>query len=183
MITALRHSAVNYSINGIKVSVVVNVLSEISMLKKFFRIIISSMKKVFVFLFLFILLPLSVNAEQFVLACKLNISAVHMQTNQVLRTYVIDRYFIVDTVLEGVYDANNLPLNVHEFTSSTLVFSKRAISFADIVDTRLTYDRNSHKITLNEIYAYASKFDKRAQFVTKGEGTCQEIKINRKPLF
>ena len=100
-----------------------------------------------------------------------------------MRTYVIDRYFIVDTILQGVYDANNLPLNVHEFTDSTLVFSKRAVSFSDIVDTRITYNRASHKMTLNEIYAYASKYDKRAQFVTKGEGSCTEIKIKRKPLF
>ena len=122
-------------------------------------------------------------AEQFVLACKLKISATHALTNKVLKTYFIDRYFIVDTVLQGVYDANNLPLNVHEFNDKTLVFSKRAFSFTDVVDTRLTYNRQTKKITLNEIYAYASKFDQRAQFVTKGEGSCQEIKINRKPLF
>ena len=125
----------------------------------------------------------SAQAEQYVLACKIKISAVNMLTNQVIRTYFIDRYFIYDTVLQGVYDANNLPLNVHEFSDSKLVFSKRAVSFADIVDTKLTYDRKTHKITLNEIYAYASKFDQRAQFVTKGEGTCKEIKINRKPTF
>lgn len=122
-------------------------------------------------------------SEQFVLSCKLKISAVNTLTNKIMRTYFIDRYFIVDTVLQGVYDANNLPLTVHEFSDSTLIFSKRAVSFADIVDTRITYNRNSHQITLNEIYAYASKFDQRAQFVTKGEGSCTEIKINRKPLF
>ena len=140
------------------------------------------MKK-FVLIMGLLLFGMSVQAEQFVLACKLNVSAVHMLTNKVMRTYVVDRYFIVDTVLQGVYDANNLPLNVHEFTDSTLVFSKRAVSFSDIVDTRITYNRVSHKMTLNEIYAYASKYDKRAQFVTKGEGSCTEIKINRKPLF
>lgn len=134
-------------------------------------------------LFIFISSILKVNAEQYVLSCKIKISAVHMVTNQVLRSYVIDRYFIIDTVLAGVYDANNLPLDVNEFTDSTIVFTKRAASFADVVDTRITYDRGSHKITLNEIYAYASQFDRRAQFVTKGEGTCQEIKINRVPLF
>jgi hypothetical protein len=126
---------------------------------------------------------LTANAEQYVLSCKIKISAVHMLTNEVLKTYMIDRYFIVDTVLNGVYDANNLPLDVNEFTDSTIVFTKRAASFADVVDTRITYDRGSHKISLNEIYAYASQFDRRAQFVTKGEGTCTETKINRVPLF
>ena len=124
-----------------------------------------------------------VKAEQFVLSCKLKISAVNTRTNAVMRTYFIDRYFIVDTVLERVFDANNLPLDMHEFTDSRIVFSKRAVSFADIVDTRITYNRSSHQMSLNEIYAYASKFDQRAQFVTKGEGTCREIKINRKPTI
>lgn len=142
------------------------------------------MKKLLILtVLMFFITSTNTMAEQFVLACKINIQAVHMLTNKVMRSYVIDRYFIYDTVLQGVYDANNLPLNVHEFSESKLVFSKRAVSFADIVDTKLTYDRKTHKITLNEIYAYASKFDQRAQFVTKGEGTCQEIKINRKPLF
>ncbi len=126
---------------------------------------------------------LSAHAEQYVLACKIKISAVHMVTNKVMRSYMIDRYFIIDTVLAGVYDANNLPLDVNEFTDSSITFTKRAASFADVVDTRMTYDRGSHRITLNEIYAYASQFDRRAQFVTKGEGTCKEIKINRAPLF
>ena len=124
-----------------------------------------------------------VKAEQYVLACKIKISAVHMVSNKILRSYVIDRYFIIDTVLAGVYDANNLPLDVNEFNNAEIIFTKRAASFADIVDTRLTYNRASKKITLHEIYAYASKFDQRAQFYTKGEGTCQEIKIDRKPLF
>ena len=142
------------------------------------------MKKFLVITALFISLFTScANAEQFVLACKLKISSINIYTNKVMRTFMIDRYFIVDTVLQGVYDANNLPLDVNEFNDSTLVFTKRAISFADIVDTRITYNRRSHQMTLNEIYAYSSKFDQRAQFVTKGEGSCQEIKINRKPLF
>lgn len=143
------------------------------------------MKKIFA-LCLLILIFATYNiakAEQFVLCCKIKISAVHMMTNKVMKSYFIDRYFIVDTVLHGIYDANNLPLEVHEFSDSTLVFSKRAISFSDIVDTRLSYNRSTHKINLNEIYAYASKYDRRAQFVTKGEGTCKEVKINRKPLF
>lgn len=143
------------------------------------------MKKIFA-LYLLILIFATYNiakAEQFVLCCKIKISAVHMMTNKVMKSYFIDRYFIVDTVLHGIYDANNLPLEVHEFSDSTLVFSKRAISFSDIVDTRLSYNRSTHKINLNEIYAYASKYDRRAQFVTKGEGTCKEVKINRKPLF
>ena len=106
-----------------------------------------------------------------------------MLTNKVLRTYMIDRYFIIDTVLAGVYDAKNLPLDVNEFNDSEIVFTKKAASFADVVDTRITYNRGTHHIKLNEIYAYASQFDQRAQFVTKGEGTCSEIKINRKPLF
>ena len=122
-------------------------------------------------------------AEQFVLVCKLNVSAINYLTNETIRTYVIDRYFIVDTVLEGVYDANNLPLDVNEFTERRLTFSKKAVSYSDIVDTRITYDRTTRKMTLNEIYAYASKYDQRAKFVTKGEGSCTEIKINRKPLF
>lgn len=122
-------------------------------------------------------------ADQYVLACKIKIKAVQLFTDKVLRSYVIDRYFIIDTLLEGVYDANNLPLEVHEFTNSQIIFSKRAQSFADIVDTRLVYNRFTHQISLNEIYAYSSKFDQRARFVTKGEGTCKEIKINRIPLF
>ena len=85
--------------------------------------------------------------------------------------------------IAGVYDANNLPLDVNEFNDSEIVFTKKAASFADVVDTRITYNRGTHHIKLNEIYAYASQFDQRAQFVTKGEGTCSEIKINRKPLF
>ena len=123
------------------------------------------------------------NAEQYVLICKLKIEAVNMLTNKVMRSYFIDRYFIVDTVLEGVYDANNLPLDVNEFTDSQITFTKRAVSFSDIVDTRITYNRGTHKMTLNEIYAYASKYDRRARFFTKGEGNCREVKINRKPLF
>lgn len=145
------------------------------------------MKKIFIIMSLTLALIsqalLSANAEQYVLACKIKISAIHMVTNKVLRSYVIDRYFIIDTVLAGVYDANNLPLDVNEFNDAEIIFTKRQASFADIVDTRLTYNRGSRKITLNEIYAYASKFDQRARFYTKGEGTCQEIKINRKPLF
>ena len=125
----------------------------------------------------------SVNADQYVLACKINIRAVKQHTNEILRSYVIDRYFIVDTLIEGVFDANNLSLIVHEFTNSQIIFSKRAQSFADIVDTRLVYNRFTRQISLNEIYAYSSKFDQRAKFVTKGEGTCKEIKINRIPLF
>ena len=143
-------------------------------------------KKLFIFALvatLIINIFTKANAEQYVLACKIKISAVHMLTNKVLRTYMIDRYFIIDTVLAGVYDANNLPLDVNEFNDSEIVFTKKAASFADVVDTRITYNRGTHPIKLNEIYAYASQFDQRAQFVTKGEGTCSEIKINRKPLF
>lgn len=124
-----------------------------------------------------------VRAEQFVLICKLKISSVNTYTDKIMRSYFIDRYFIVDTILEGVFDANNLPLDVNEFTKSRITFSKRAASFSDVVDTRITYARDTHKMTLNEIYAYSSKYDQRAQFVTKGEGSCREVKINRKPLF
>lgn len=141
------------------------------------------MKKFLIICLMVVLGSLSANAEQFVLSCKLKISAINMITNQTIRTFFIDRYFIVDTVLNGVYDANNLPLDVNEFTDSRLIFSKKEFSFADGIDTRITYDRTTHHMSLNEIYAYASKFDQRAQFVTKGEGTCTEIKINRKPLF
>lgn len=125
----------------------------------------------------------SAYAEQFVLVCKIKISSINMQTNKIMNSFMLDRYFIVDTVLQGVYDANNNPLIVNEFNDSTLTFTKKEMSFADVVDTRLTYNRGTHQITLNEIYAYSSKFDQRAQFITKGEGTCSEIKINRKPLF
>ena len=143
------------------------------------------MKKLLLFITLIMILTNSSIsfAEQYVLACKLNIEAVNMLTNKAMRKYIINRYFIVDTVLQGVYDANNYPLDVNEFTDTQITFTKRAVSFSDIVDTRITYNRASHKITLNEIYAYSSKYDQRARFVTKGEGTCQEIKINRKPLF
>lgn len=139
--------------------------------------------KIFFVICLLFLSTAIVRAEQFVMVCKLNVSAVNYLTNETIRTYVIDRYFIVDTVLQGVYDANNLPLDVNEFTERRLTFSKKAVSYTDIVDTRITYDRTTRKITLNEIYAYASKYDQRAKFVTKGEGSCTEIKINRKPLF
>lgn len=124
-----------------------------------------------------------VKAEQYVLVCKIKITAVRMFSDEVLRSYMINRYFIVDTVLEGVYDANNLPLDVQSFTKSQITFSKRAQSFADIVDTQLVYNRYTHEITLNEIYAYSSQFDQRARFVTKGKGTCREVKIKRTPLF
>ena len=124
-----------------------------------------------------------VKAEQYVLVCKIKITAVRMFSDEVLRSYMINRYFIVDTVLESVYDANNLPLDVQSFTKSQITFSKRAQSFADIVDTQLVYNRYTHEITLNEIYAYSSQFDQRARFVTKGKGTCREVKINRTPLF
>ena len=134
-------------------------------------------------LILLVFICSKVSAEQYVLVCKLKVSAVNMLTDEVLRSYVIDRYFIYDTVMQGVYDANNLPLNVHEFTDTRLVFSKRAFSFADIVDTRITYDRVTHQMTLNEIYGYASKYDQRAKFVTKGEGSCKEVKIDRKPTI
>lgn len=141
------------------------------------------MKKFLLILLIFFGIYSTALAEQYVLVCKIKVSAVNALTDAILKTYVIDRYFIYDTVMQGVYDANNLPLNVHEFNDKKLVFSKRAFSFADIVDTRITYDRVTHKMTLNEIYGYASKYDRRAQFVTKGEGSCQEIKINRKPTI
>ena len=143
------------------------------------------MKKVISLVICLIFLSLfsSVKAEQYVLVCKIKITAVRMFSDEVLRSYMINRYFIVDTVLEGVYDANNLPLDVQSFTKSQITFSKRAQSFADIVDTQLVYNRYTHEITLNEIYAYSSQFDQRARFVTKGKGTCREVKINRTPLF
>jgi hypothetical protein len=143
------------------------------------------MKKTLIFLIVGLILSMYTKtyAEQYVLSCKIKISALQMYTDKVLRSYIIDRYFIVDTVLEGVYDANNLPLDVQEFSSSQIAFSKRAQSFADAVDTKLVYNRHTHEITLNEIYAYSSKFDQRARFVTKGIGTCKETKINRTPLF
>ena len=138
---------------------------------------------IYLLLMLFLILAPKTCAEQFVLSCKLKISAVNMLTNEVIRTYFVDRYFIVDTLLERVFDANNLPLEMHEFNDSKIVFSKRAFSFSDVVDTRITYNRNTHQMGLNEIYAYASKFDQRAKFVTKGEGSCTETQIHRKPLF
>lgn len=85
-------------------------------------------KKLFIFALvatLMINIFTKANAEQYVLACKIKISAVHMLTNKVLRTYMIDRYFIIDTVLAGVYDANNLPLDVNEFNDSEIVFTKK----------------------------------------------------------
>lgn len=139
----------------------------------------------FLIFLMFVLLSLFsvARAEQYVLVCKIKISAVRLFSDEVLKTYMINRYFIVDTVLEGVYDANNLPLEVQSFTKSQITFSKRAQSFADIVDTQLVYNRYTHEITLNEIYAYSSRFDQRARFVTKGKGSCREVKINRTPLF
>lgn len=143
------------------------------------------MKKIISLILCLVCLSLfsSAKAEQYVLVCKIKITATRMFSDEVLRSYVIDRYFIIDTLLEGVYDANNLPLDVQSFTKSQITFSKRAQSFADIVDTQLVYNRYTHEITLNEIYAYSSKFDQRARFVTKGQGSCREVKINRTPLF
>ena len=143
------------------------------------------MKKFVIVVFCLMLLTAlnSAKAEQYVLACKIKITAVRMFSDEVLRSYVIDRYFIIDTLLEGVYDANNLPLEVQHFSKSQITFSKRAQSFSDVVDTQLTYNRYTHEISLNDIYAYSSQFDQRARFVTTGKGTCREIKINRTPLF
>lgn len=144
------------------------------------------MKKIFIIFFIvfFCLFTTArVKAEQYMLSCKIKVAAVTMDTNEIMKEYVIDRYFIIDTVLEGVYDGNNEPLYVNNFTQSEITFSKKASSFADVVDTKITYNRTTKKITLNEIYAYASKFDQRARFVTKGDGTCTETQIDRKPLF
>ena len=67
----------------------------------------------------------SAYAEQFVLVCKIKISSINMQTNKIMNSFMLDRYFIVDTVLQGVYDANNNPLIVNEFNDSTLTFTKK----------------------------------------------------------
>ena len=94
----------------------------------------------------------------------------------------LERFFIIDTVLAEVYDANNLPLEVETFTEEEIVFHHKAASFNTIVETQVTYNQVTKKIKLNEIYAN-NAYTNRAQFVTRGEGTCTVTQIERKPIF
>lgn len=137
------------------------------------------------FLFLILLLLLSITpvfAEQYLLQCKMNIEAINTATGQVLTRSPLDRYFIIDTILFNVYDANNLPLDVEGFDDNEIVFRHKAADFKTIVETRVVYNRITKQIKLNEIYAN-NAYSNRAQFCTRGEGTCSEIEIHRKPIF
>lgn len=121
-------------------------------------------------------------AEQYLLQCKMNIEAVNTATGEILTRSPLDRYFIIDTILFNVYDANNLPLDVEGFDDNEIVFRHKAANFSTIVETRVVYNRITKQIKLNEIYAN-NAYSNRAQFCTRGEGSCSEIEIHRKPVF
>lgn len=121
-------------------------------------------------------------AEQYVLQCKMNIEAVNTATGEVMYRSPLNRYFMIDTILANVYDANNLPLHVEGFDDNEIVFRHKAYDFHTIVETKVTYNRVTKEILLNEIYAN-SAFSNRAQFCTRGSGRCTEIEIQRKPIF
>ena len=121
-------------------------------------------------------------AEQYLLQCKMNIEAVNTATGEILTRSPLDRYFIIDTILFNVYDANNLPLEVEGFDDNEIVFRHKAANFSTIVETRVVYNRITKQIKLNEIYAN-NAYSNRAQFCTRGEGYCSEIEIHRKPVF
>ncbi len=140
------------------------------------------MKKIIILLGLLILSTSQVFAEQYLLQCNLNIEAVNTATNEVMNRSTLERFFIIDTVLAEVYDANNLPLEVESFTDEDIVFHHKAASFNTIVDTQVTYNQVTKKIKLSEIYANTA-YSNRAQFTTRGEGTCTVKEIERKPIF
>ena len=83
----------------------------------------------------------------------------------------------------GQTQQNNVErLNDYNFSEENIIFRHRASNFNTIVETKVIYNRLTKKITLNEIYAN-NAYSNRAQFVTKGEGTCSETPIERKPVF
>lgn len=140
------------------------------------------MKK-FILLFGILFIAASqVFAEQYLLQCNMNIEAVNTATNEVMNSSTLERFFIIDTLLAEVYDANNLPLEVESFTDEEIVFHHKAASFNTIVETQVTYNQVTKKIKLNEIYGN-NAYSNRAQFVTRGEGTCTVKEIERKPIF
>ena len=140
------------------------------------------MKK-FILLFGILFIAVSqVFAEQYLLQCDMNIEAVNTATNEVMNRSTLERFFIIDTLLAEVYDANNLPLEVESFTDEEIVFHHKAASFNTIVETQVTYNQVTKKIKLNEIYGN-NAYSNRAQFVTRGEGTCTVKEIERKPIF
>lgn len=140
------------------------------------------MKKIVLLILLLICTTYKCSAEQYVLQCKMNIEAVNTATNEVMVQSPLERYFIIDTVLANVYDANNLPLDVEGFDDNEIIFRHKAANFSTIVETRVVYNRITKQIKLNEIYAN-NAYTNRAQFVTRGEGSCTEIEIKRKPVF
>ena len=140
------------------------------------------MKKLFLIVLSSIILSTNCFAEQYVLQCKMNIEAINTATGEVMYRSPLERYFIIDTILANVYDANNLPLHVEGFDDNEIVFRHKAFDFHTIVETKVTYNRITKEISLNEIYAN-SAFSNRAQFCTRGSGTCKEIEIQRKPIF
>ena len=140
------------------------------------------MKKFILFSLIFLLTLSQSFAEQYLLQCNLNIEAVNTATEEIMNRSTLERFFIIDTVLAEVYDANNLPLDVEKFTEEEIVFHHKAASFNTIVETQVTYNQVTKKIKLNEIYGN-NAYSNRAQFVTRGEGTCTVTQIERKPIF
>jgi len=140
------------------------------------------MKKFLITLVLYSILVSQTTAEQYLLQCPMTMQAINTATGSVITKTSMHRYFIIDTILEEVYDSDNLPLNVEGFSEENIIFRHRASNFNTIVETKVIYNRLTKKITLNEIYAN-NAYNNRAQFVTKGEGVCTETQIERKPVF
>lgn len=120
--------------------------------------------------------------EQYLLQCKINTQAINTSNDTVISTSVIERFFIIDTLLANVYDANNLPLEVEDFTDENITFHLTAASFNTVVNTQIVYNQVTKKIKLTEMYAN-NAYSSKAQFITKGEGDCTTTPIERKPIF
>lgn len=139
------------------------------------------MKKVFLMVFIVCFCSIAQRAisEQYLLDCKIDVEATNTSTGEVMKKFPIQRYFVIDTVLAQVYDANNLPLDVEDFDEDMIVFHKKAANMNNIVDTQFHYSRGTNKITLSEIYANNVN-DTLPRFNTRGAGSCSEKEIERK---
>ena len=104
------------------------------------------MKKFILCALLLVFSILPTFAEQYLLQCKMNIEAINTATGEVLTRSPLDRYFIIDTILFNVYDANNLPLDVEGFDDNEIVFRHKAADFKTIVETRVVYNRITKRI-------------------------------------
>lgn len=140
------------------------------------------MKKTLICFILLTISALQSVAEQYLLQCPMTMTAINTANGSILTKTQMQRFFIIDTTLEAVYDSDNLPLDVEGFSDENIVFRHKAANFHTIVETKITYNRVTKKITLTEIYAN-NAYSNRAQFATKGEGTCTEKEIERKPIF